>query len=267
MITIIFPSNVCTGNHEIILLLFTRMNLSIVIPVFEEQKKIKRDILAAAEFLTAHQLAGEIIVVDDGSRDATAAVAGSVATPPGAQLKVIRYQQNKGKGFAVRTGIAASQSVYVMFADSGLCVPYQNASRGLNLLQNGVCEIAHASRKLRASTIVKPQSWPRRLSARWFLWLARHWMKIPPHLTDTQCGFKIYRGDVARELYAECRTDGFIFDLEIILRALLKGYRIREFPIEWTCDHDSRLSLTRSPARILTEMKTIKQVLKTPAET
>lgn len=238
------------------------MNFSIIIPAFAEQKKIARDILAAAEFLTGNSLAGEIIVVDDGSHDATAAVAGSVEMTPGAKLQVIRYEQNKGKGFAVRTGIAAAQGDYVMFADSGLCVPYQNALRGLSLLKSGVCEIAHGSRRLSASTIIKPQAWQRRVSAKLFRGLALYWMKIPRQLTDTQCGFKIYRGDVARELYSECRTEGFMFDIEIILRAQCKGYRIREFSIEWTCDRDSRLSLTRSPQWIFSELKTIKRLLK-----
>ena len=144
------------------------MNLSIIIPVFEEQRKIARDIPAAAEFLTGNRLAGEIIVVDDGSGDATAAVAGSVKMTPGAKLKVIRYEQNQGKGCAVRTGVLASQGDDVMFADSGLCVPYQNALRGLSLIKSGACEIAHGSRRLNASTIIRPQAWQRRLSARLF---------------------------------------------------------------------------------------------------
>ena len=237
-------------------------NLSIIIPAFEEEDKIARDILAATGFLTGDQLAGEIIVVDDGSRDATAVVAGSVETAPGTKLKIIRYDLHKGKGFAVRTGILASQGDNVMFADSGLCVPYHHARRGLSLIKSGVCEIAHGSRRLNASTILKPQAWQRRVSARLFRRLARHWMKIPPQLTDPQCGFKIYRGDVARGLYGECRTDGFMFDLEIILRALRQGYRIQEFPIEWTCDRDSRLSLARSPQWIFSELKMIKHILK-----
>lgn len=238
------------------------MNLSIIIPAFAEEKKIARDILAAAEFLRENNLAGEIIVVDDGSRDATAAIAGSLEMTPGTKLKVIRYEQNRGKGFAIRTGIAASQGEYVMFADSGLCVPYQNALRGLRLIRSGLCEIAHGSRQLSASAIIIPQTWPRRVSARLFRAVARCWMKIPRHLTDTQCGFKIYRGEVARTLYGECQTDGFMFDIEIVLRAWRQGYRIQEFPIEWTCDRDSRLSLTRSPLWIFSELKTLKRILR-----
>jgi len=88
------------------------------------------------------------------------------------------------------------------------------------------------------------------------------WMGIPFELTDTQCGFKVYRGDIAKTLYGQCTTDGFMFEVEIILRALKRGYHMREFPIEWTADRDSRLSVIRSPRRIIPELITIKRVLK-----
>ncbi|MHC4623307.1 MAG: hypothetical protein ACYS4W_05325, partial [Planctomycetota bacterium] len=80
-------------------------------------------------------------------------------------------------------------------------------------------------------------------------------------ITDSQCGFKVYRGDVARKLYGECISDGFMFDVEIILRAQKEGYRIKEFPVEWVCDLDSRLSLTRAPWPVLSELITIKRRL------
>jgi dolichyl-phosphate beta-glucosyltransferase len=238
------------------------MDLSIVIPVFEESAKIIRDIQAASMFSQGNRLTGEIIVVDDGSRDNTAVMAESVEVAPKLQLRVLRYDQNKGKGFALRTGVKESQGEYVMFADSGLCVPYEYALRGLSLIRSGVCEIAHGSRRLPQSRILKPQAWSRRLTARVFRAVAVLWMGIPSFLTDTQCGFKIYRGDIARELFGQCFTNGFMFDLEIILRALRKGYRIQEFPLEWTCDRDSRLSLTRSPGQILRELADIKRALK-----
>ena len=83
----------------------------------------------------------------------------------------------------------------------------------------------------------------------------------PRELTDTQCGFKIYKGDIARELYSQCVTDGFLFDIEIILRAQRKGYRIGEFPVEWACDPDSRLSVTRTPWPLLVELYKLKRVM------
>jgi hypothetical protein len=86
-------------------------------------------------------------------------------------------------------------------------------------------------------------------------------MGVPAEFTDTQCGFKVYKGDVARHLYAEAITDGFTFDIEIIMRAQREAYRIREFPVDWTCDRDSRLSPTRSSWNVLSELLTIRRVL------
>lgn len=245
------------------------MDLSIVIPAFEESKKIARDITEAAGFLEAHNFTGEIIVVDDGSRDNTAEAAKNTAVLPrgipngttNVQLDVIRYEKHKGKGYAVRTGIKRSSGDYVMFADSGSCVPYEDTLRGLELLKSDACDIAHGSRKMRGCHIEKTQSLYRRICSRMFHWFVIHDMKIPAEFTDTQCGFKMYKGDVARHLYGEAVTDGFSFDIEIIMRAQIEGYRIKEFPIDWTCDRDSRLSPTRSWRQVLTELLRIRRTL------
>ena len=237
------------------------MDLSIVIPAFEESKKIARDVEAAAAFLEGNHFTGQIIVVDDGSKDNTAEAARSVEISPDIELKVIRYQRHRGKGYAVRRGMKDTGGQYVMFADSGCCVPYEDTLRGLELLKSGACDIAHGSRKMRGCHIEKAQSLYRRICSRAFHWFVIHDMKIPAEFTDTQCGFKIYKGDVARQLYGRCITDGFAFDIEIIMRAQKCGYRIKEFPIDWTCDRDSRLSPTRSSWRVLSELMTIMRVM------
>jgi dolichyl-phosphate beta-glucosyltransferase len=235
------------------------MDLSIIIPAFEESKKIARDVKAAAEFLQANSLEGEIIVVDDGSQDDTAGAARAVDVPPAARLHVIRYEQHRGKGYGVRTGMAASTGTYAMFADCGLCVPYGNTLEGLEMLRSDQCDIAHGSRRHIQSDILQDQPWHRRVLSRTFKFMVRTILGVPRELTDTQCGFKIYKGDIARELYAECATDGFMFDIEIILRAVRKGYRIGEFPVEWVCDPDSRLSVTRTPWPVLAELYRLKR--------
>jgi dolichyl-phosphate beta-glucosyltransferase len=237
------------------------MDISIVIPAFEESKKIGRDIEAASGFLESNHLAGEIIIVDDGSRDGTVEAAGKTAVPPGTVLKVVRLQHHTGKGAAVRAGIKQTSGEYVMFADSGCCVPYENVLEGLRLLKSGACDIAYGSRKMPASIIRKAQSWYRRVCARVLHWFVIYAMEIPAEITDTQCGFKIYKGDIGRRLYSQCVTDGFMFDVEIIIRALKQGCCIKEFPIEWTCDRDSRLSPAKSLWRIFSELMTIKRVL------
>ena len=236
------------------------MTLSIIIPAFDEARKIQHDVHAAAAFLLAYDLAGEVIVVDDGSSDGTADAAGACAVPPGVDKTIITGNGHRGKGFAVRTGILASRGEYVLFADSGTTVPFQNALGGMQLLRARQCDLAHGSRRLPGSTIVRGQDWDRKFISRVFQWIVVRWMHLPTHLTDTQCGFKIYRGESARMLYADCITDGFMFDIEVILRAQQKGLRILEFPVEWTCDRDSRIGFRNSPP-VLRELSILRRTL------
>jgi len=239
------------------------MDISVVIPAFGESRKIGGDIRAAAEFLASNHFKGQIIVVDDGSKDGTSEVARSVGSgfEEGIEVEVIRYSEHRGKGYAVRTGISKSKGEYVLLADSGCCVPYDRVLTGLELIKTSRCDIAHGSRRLADSRIIKPQSLYRRFCARLFQWFIKFVMKVNSGITDSQCGFKVYRGDVARDLYSRCITDGFIFDVEIILMAQKQGYRIEEFPIEWTCDRDSRLSPSRSLWRIVCELVKIKRLV------
>jgi dolichyl-phosphate beta-glucosyltransferase len=237
------------------------MDFSIVIPAYDESTKIARDISEAAGFLETHKYSGQIIVVDDGSKDNTTEAARKTTIPPNIQLNVIRYSKHRGKGYAVRTGMKQSKGEYVMFADSGSCVPYEDTLRGLELLKSDTCDIAHGSRKMRGCHIEKTQSLYRRICSKMFHWFVIHDMKIPAEFTDTQCGFKMYKGDIARHLYGEAITDGFTFDIEIIMRAQQEGYRIKEFPIDWTCDRDSRLSPTRNSWQVLSELLRIRRTL------
>jgi dolichyl-phosphate beta-glucosyltransferase len=236
--------------------------LSIVIPAYNEAHKIARDIEAASRFLVDQGLTGEIIVSDDGSGDDTAGTARACTVPAPVTLTVLGQKTNRGKGAAVRAGMLASKGRYAMFADSGVCIPYEQAMRGLELLRSGQCAIAHASRKRADSVIVNPQPLHRRMFSRAFRLAADLYLGLPYRLTDTQCGFKMYRGDVARSLYGQCETEGFLFDLEIIIRAGKAGLRVAEFPVTWSCDPDTRLRTGRTIVRTIEELKGIKRTVR-----
>lgn len=229
--------------------------LSIVIPVYRESEKVCADIEAAAAFLE-HIGGGEILIVDDGSSDDTAEVAERCAAGVSAAVQVIRLPRHRGKGAAVRTGILHSRKRLVMFADSGVCVPFVEALAGIEMIEQGQCLLAHGRR----TNIRRKQSFYRRLCS----WLFNHWLigglKRNLGLTDTQCGFKIYNGDTARRLYAQSVIDGFMFDIEIILLAARNGCVIREFPISWSFDPDSRLHPLRQGLSILKDIMRLRRL-------
>jgi len=222
------------------------MDITIVIPAFNESLKIAHDIKAARDFALENNFTAEIIIVDDGSTDNTYEAANNCHTPDQVKLSVIKLPENRGKGYAVRKGIEKSTGKYVMFADSGCCVPYKNTVDAIHFLENDICDIAHGSRKMPGCKIKTPQPWHRQVLSKIFRHCVILLMHIPSEFTDTQCGFKAYKGNVARQLYNQCTVDGFMFDIEVITRALKHNYRIKEFPVTWTCDLDSRLAPHRS---------------------
>lgn len=264
------------------------VDLSVIIPVYNERRKIAGDIRAAAEFCARHGLRGEILVADDGSDDGTPeeaekalpAVVKAASMPleavpspalnpaasrnfpaGAAELCILRLSPHRGKGRAVRAGMARSRGRLILFIDSGLCIPYDEITRGIELIESGACTIAHASRRLSSSRILRPQSLPRRLSAWLFRRLFTRMLGLPKELTDTQAGLKIYDGERGRALYRACASDGFLFDAEIILRAMHAEERICEFPVSWSADPDSRLQLRRMPVALVREACALKKRL------
>jgi dolichyl-phosphate beta-glucosyltransferase len=230
------------------------MRLSIVIPAFDEEAKIARDVAAAAAFLESERIDGEIIVVDDGSSDATAGAAQSAIAGCGVAGRVLCSPGHRGKGHAVSTGVLASAGRTVMFADAGLTVPFDDALSPLRLIESGGCSIAHGSRFLLQSRIGRPQGIQRRLLSRIIRLTVRAMFPEIRGLSDTQCGFKLYDGELARELFAELATPRFLFDIEIALRALGRGKKIVEFPVAWSCDRDSRLTVGSNSLEILADL-------------
>ena len=237
------------------------MDISIVIPALNEANKVRFDVEAAALFLEKERTKGEVIVVDDGSTDGTSEEARKANLPGSVFLNIVRLEKNQGKGFAVKTGIMASKGDVVLFADSGTCVPYVCALPSIERIRSGDLDIAIASRRLRETVIRRNRSLRRRMLSRLFRQVAIALTGLPRRFTDTQCGFKVYRGDIARGLFKRCVTTGFIFELEILLRALRRGYRIEEFPVELTCDLDTRLRPGSEASGVFKELLRVRSII------
>jgi glycosyltransferase involved in cell wall biosynthesis len=231
-------------------------DLSIVIPAYKEAAKLPADIEAAFAFIATEHLTAEVIVVDDGSPDDTAAVArGFRDRYP--ELRVLSYLPNRGKGHALRYGITRARGRNILFADAGLCVPYPIARIALAMLDMRMCDVAHGSRRMRGS-VKRAQPLYRQIGSRIFGVIVHGIMGVPLYISDTQCGFKAYRRDVAHRLFGQAFTDGFMFDTEIIMRALQEHYTILEFPVVWHNDADTRFSPTRGSFRLLRELFAIR---------
>jgi dolichyl-phosphate beta-glucosyltransferase len=235
-------------------------DLSIIIPAHNEADKISRDITEAADFLKGANLSGDIIIVDDASTDGTASAAQQTQVPQGITLKVTTLEQNRGKGFAVKTGMLQSTGRFAMFADSGCCIAFSEALTGTQLIEQGRCHIAIGSRKLATSQIIRGQSLKRRICSWLFFHVVVRRTKKLRHMSDTQCGFKVFDGDIARELFEASMIEGFLFDIEILLLAFKRGYGVEEFPIKWTCDLDSRLSPHRDLYPILCDLQRLRKL-------
>jgi len=230
------------------------LDVSIVIPAYNEAAKIGRDVEAAGKFLAANNLRGEILVVDDGSADRTSEAAAAARVPVEVEKTILQLDRNSGKGAAVRHGILRSRGRVVLYADSGLCVPFSCALPEIEKISAGRLDIALGSRRLKQSVIKRKQPLGRRIVSRLFRRAAILIAGLPSSISDSQCGFKVYRGDAARELFSSLRTTGFLFELEVILKGLRRGLRIEEFPVEWTCDLDTRLHPSRQARKIMTEL-------------
>lgn len=234
------------------------MKLSIIIPAYNEESKIEKDILLADRFFTEQKLIGEIIVVDDGSSDRTTQKAEEAKKKISNSIVIIKNVKNYGKGYTVKKGILEAKGEYVAYCDAGSTVPFSNLLIGLNLLMNKECDIAHGSRLMPGSVIRVSQEKDRKFSSSVIRFLVTKFLGVPISLTDTQCGFKIYKSEAAKELFSKLRTNGFMFEVENILRAIKRNYSVKEFPVEWSCDRDSRITFLKTPWRVLFDIVRIK---------
>jgi len=216
----------------------TAPSLSIVIPAYREEKRLPPTLAKIAEYLSAHPgLALEVVVVDDGSPDRTAAVAEEAGRDLGLSLRVVRFPENRGKGAAARAGALAAEGTLVLVSDADLSTPIAEWEK----LRNAGSDVAIGSRAGDESLVKVAQSPYRRLAGKIFNQLVR--LVALPGISDTQCGFKLFTRAAAQEVFARTTIDRFAWDVEALLLARRLGFSIAEVPVLWFNEEDSRVSL------------------------
>jgi len=209
-------------------------SLSIIIPAYNESARIGKTLREVVAYLEDQPGGGEVIVVDDGSKDDTSRVAEGVLAErpvPGVEGRVIRVEPNRGKGHAVRTGLLAARNTVAAFFDADLSMPVTETPKLVEPIRSGQYDVVFGSRALDRRLIGTHQPWTREQSGRVFNLLMRLATGLP--FKDTQCGFKAFRMDVCRPVVEGALIDRFGFDVELLFIAYRAGLRMLEYPVRW----------------------------------
>ena len=225
-------------------------DLSIVIPAFNEEARLGPTLEAYLAYCSQMARRVEVIVVDDGSLDKTSVVVNSFAARH-PEVRLIRLAENQGKGQAVRSGVVNAQGKRILFADADGATPLSEIERLEAALEAGA-DVAIGSRALHDQGVRIEARLYRRVIGRIFHGLVE--LLTVPRVKDTQCGFKLFRGPVAHDLFSRMRIRGFSFDVEVLMMAQRRGYAIAEVPVNWTHQPGSKVNLVTDSASMLRDL-------------
>jgi len=213
--------------------------LSVVIPAWNEEQRLPGTLRRILDFLRPRGAGFEVVVADDGSSDATASVVEKLAHP---SVRVLRGATNRGKGHAVRTGMLSARGKHRLMTDADLSTPIEDLKHLEDALAGGA-DVAIGSRALAASRVEVRQSAFREGMGRTFNLGVR--ALLLRDLRDTQCGFKLFTAEAAEAAFSATRLDGFCFDVEALVAARRRGFRIAEVPVTWRNDTATRVGLAK----------------------
>lgn len=228
--------------------------LSIVIPAYNEEARITESLNEIADYLSSKDYTYEVVVTDDGSTDRTLEICREFAADH-PWLRVIPCETNRGKGYAVRTGVVSATGEHVLLCDADLATPMEELDGFWRCVQDGA-DIVIASRPLRESHLVKRQPLHRELAGRAFNLAVR--MLAVRGIHDTQCGFKLFSREAAQTIFPVCTLNGFSFDIEVLHIAQRLGLHIREVGVHWYHRPGSKVRLLRDGTRMVRDLLKIR---------
>ena len=216
--------------------------MTVVIPAYNERRRLGPTLEAVSNFLAAQSYEADVIVVDDGSTDGTPElVEAHQRRDP--NIHLVRNPGNCGKGYAVRHGMLEARGEWILFSDADLSTPIEELAKLLSAAQSAGAAVAIGSRAVNRSLVSIHQSVFREASGRIFNLLVRTITAL--QFCDTQCGFKLYRKDAAKQIFRLQQLDGFSFDVEDLFLAKRQGLRIIEVPVRWANVEGTKVSFTK----------------------
>jgi len=229
---------------------------SLVIPAYNEDSRIEACMRGVAEWIAGRPggLDWEVLVVDDGSKDGTAARARTAAASHGVSIRVISFPENRGKGAAIRAGVLEARGDPVLVSDADLSTPLSEFAKLAERLPTH--PVAIGSRAIQEDLVRKRQSFHRVLLGRAGNRLIQ--LLAVPGIQDTQCGFKLFTAGVARELFRGARVDRFAWDVEILYLARRRGIAIAEVPVLWFNSPESKVRVVRDAIQTLWDVAWIR---------
>ncbi len=225
--------------------------LSVIIPAFNEEVRLHDTISKVQSFLQNQPYESETIVVNDGSTDKTADSVRQYAdfSPP---IRLVSYIQNRGKGYAVRQGVFAARGKYILFSDADLSTPIEETTRLLPYLTDKDYDLAIASRAVKGAKITSHQPLYRELGGKTLNLIIQ--MLAVPGVKDTQCGFKLFKKHVAKDIFERAIVDGWGFDVEVLYLARKMGFVACEVPVTWSHAEGSTIHPFRAACEIIADI-------------
>ena len=228
---------------------------SIVVPAYNEAERVGPSLQRMLAYIGESKWSAEIIVVNDGSRDNTAAIVADFAQR-NPLIRLIENPGNRGKGYTVRNGMMNASGQVLLFTDADLSSPIEEASKLFSAIESGRADVAIGSRYLQSELQTRKQPLYRRMLGRSFN-TALH-IILGLSYADTQCGFKAFSRKAVTEIFPHMKIERWGFDPEILFLARRYGLRVAEIPVSWAHDHRSKINPVRDGVRMLGELVRIR---------
>jgi len=225
------------------------MFLSIVIPAYNEEKRIKKTLEVIVLFLKKKSYEFEIIIVDDGSKDLTVKKVEEIRGK-NPEIKILKNEKNMGKGYSVKRGVLEANGKFIFFTDADLSTPIEELEKFFSEIKN--YDIVIGSRAIKGANIAIHEPRYREILGRIFCKFVRFW--CVPGFADTQCGAKMFRRDAAKKIFSLQKLSRFAFDVEILYLAKLYNYRVKEIPINWFYSADTRVRTFADGVKMLFDL-------------